>query len=324
MTTQVVQWNNNTKLILFELPEDDWKAQENAKEAALKDGFSLDDLYYLWGTVKQLNDDNLEDWGFNFYEVALYEGYIFEGGTENTFYGKKNKRQLEEQGIISERDREAGLFVTGVQGFDDILHILHKEDGSLLLTCFREGIESWSFQGKLEMVADKISAWYTNEFVIPVVGKNRLKFAKPGDAGVDLKAENECDVYPKGYREARGAGEGLSDFELQAKRNNVTIVHTGLHMAIPEGYMGIVVPRSGLALKYGIQVMNTPGIIDSGYRGEIMIGLVNHGNEAFHIKEGDRVAQLIIVPFQAPVFLSVDTLGETERGNGGFGSTGIK
>lgn len=322
MTTQVVQWNNNTKLILFELPEDDWKAQEAAKEAALKDGFSLDDLYYLRGTVKQMNDDNLQDWGFNFYEVALYEGYITDKDIENTIYGKKNKRQLEEQGIISEWDQAEGLFVTGVQGFSDVLHILPVEDDKLLLTCFREGIEEWSFQGKLEMVADKICAWYTNEYVIPVVGKNRLKFAKPGDAGVDLKAENECDVYPKGQQ--GGSSEGLSDFELQAKRNNVTIVHTGLHMAIPEGYMGLVVPRSGISLKHGIQVMNTPGIIDSGYRGEIMIGLVNHGNEVFHINKDERVAQLIIVPFQAPVFLSVDTLGETERGDGGFGSTGIK
>ena len=322
MTTQIVQWKNNTKLFVFELPEDEWDAQEDVKEAALKDGFSLDDLYYLWGTVKQLNDDNLEDWGFNFYEVALYQGYIFEGGTENTSYGKKNKRQLEQQGIISEQKREAGLFVTGVPGFSDILHILPVEDDKLLLTCYQEGIEEWSFQGKLEMVADKISAWYTNEYVIPVVGKNHLKFAKPGDAGVDLKAENECDVYPKGWQGE--SSEGLSDFELQAKRNNVTIVHTGLHMAIPTGYMGIVVPRSGIALKHGIQVMNTPGIIDSGYRGEIMIGLVNHGNEVFHINKDDRIAQLIIVPFQAPVFLSVDTLGETERGDGGFGSTGIK
>lgn len=88
--------------------------------------------------------------------------------------------------------------------------------------------------------------------------------------------------------------------------------------------MGIIVPRSGVALKHGVQVVNTPGIIDSGYRGEIMIGLVNHGNELYHVNEGDRVAQLIIVPFRAPSFIGVDTLGGTERGVGGFGSTGIK
>lgn len=317
---ETVKWKNDTTLGLFEVPGDEWDAQEAAKEAALKDGFSLDDFYYLQGTVKQINDDNLQVYGFSPLEVTLYEGYIVKCGAEDTSYGKKNKRQIEEQGILSER--QEGLFVTCVPGFSDILHILYVGDGKYLLTCYQEGIESWSFQGKLEMVADKICAWYTNEYVIPVVGKNHLKFAKPGDAGVDLKAENECDVYPKGQQDE--SSEGLSDFELQAKRNNVTIVHTGLHMAIPAGYMGIVVPRSGIALKHGIQVVNTPGIIDSGYRGEIMIGLVNHGNELYHVNKGDRVAQLIIVPFRTPSFIGVDTLGETERGVGGFGSTGIK
>lgn len=307
----VVKWKNDTSLGLFEVPDN----EQGAQIVQDFDGFSPYDFYYLQGTVKQINDDNLQAYGFN-----LYEGYTLKGGTEDTFYGKKTKHQLADQGILSEH--QEGLFVTGVQGFSDILHILYAEDGKYLLTCYQDGAESWSFQGKLEMVADKISAWYTNEYVIPVVGKNHLKFAKPGDAGVDLKAINECTVYPKGQQGE--SSEGLSDFELQAKRNNVTIVHTGLHMAIPKGYMGIIVPRSGLALKHGIQVMNTPGIIDSGYRGEIMIGLVNHGNEVFHVNKDDRVAQLIIVPFQAPVFLSVDTLGETERGNGGFGSTGIQ
>lgn len=316
----VVKWKNDTSLGLFEVPDN----EQGARAVQDFDGFSPYDFYYLQGTVKQINDDNLQAYGFSPLEVTLYEGYIFEGGTENTFYGKKNKRQLMEQGIISECDRVAGLFVTGVPGLSDILHILYVGDGKYLLTCYQDGIESRSYQGKLEMVADKICAWYTNEYVIPVVGKNHLKFAKPGDAGVDLKAENECDVYPKGWQGEKGEEQGLSDFELQAQSNNVTVVHTGLHMAIPSGCMGIIVPRSGIALKHGIQVMNTPGIIDSGYRGEIMIGLVNHGNEVFHINKGDRVAQLIIVPFRVPTFLSVDTLGETERGDDGFGSTGIK
>ena len=315
---KTVKWKNDTTLGLFEVPDN----EQGAQIVRDFDGFSPYDFYYLQGVVKQINDDNLQDYGFNLYEVTLYEGYIVKGGTEDTFNGKKNKRQLAEQGILAEQ--QEGLFVTGVQGFSDILHILYAGDGKYLLTCYQDGAESWSFKGKLMLVADKIYDWYNHDYAVPFVGKNSLKFAKPGDAGVDLKAENECDVYPYGYSGDKGPDDGLSDFELQAKRNNVTIVHTGLHMAIPKGYMGIVVSRSGLALKHGIQVMNTPGIIDSGYRGEIMIGLVNHGNEVLHIKEGDRVAQLIIVPFQAPVFLSVDTLGETERGDGGFGSTGIQ
>lgn len=312
----VVKWKNDTSLGLFEVPDN----EQGAQAVQDFDGFSPYDFYYLQGTVKQINDDNLQAYGFNPLEVTLYEGYIVKCDAEDTSYGKKNKRQIEEQGILSER--QEGLFVTCVPGFSAILHILYVGDGKYLLTCYQDGAEEWSFKGKLAMVADKIYNWYVSDYVIPFVGKTSLKFAKPGDAGVDLKAENVCDVYPKGQQGE--SSESLSDFELQAKRNNVTIVHTGLHMAIPNGYMGLVVSRSGLALKHGIQVMNTPGILDSGYRGEIMIGLVNHGNEVFHINKGDRVAQLIIVPFQAPVFLSVDTLGETERGNGGFGSTGIK
>lgn len=313
----VVKWKNDTSLGLFEVPDN----EQGARAVQDFDGFSPYDFYYLQGAVKQINDDNLQAYGFSPLEVTLYEGYIVKCGAEDTSYGKKNKRQIEEQGILSER--QEGLFMTCVPGFSDILHILYVGDGKYLLTCYQDGAESWSFKGKLAMVADKVCAWYTNEYVIPVVGKNHLKFAKPGDAGVDLKAENECGVYPKGWQGEKGADKGLSDFELKARSNNVTVVHTGLHMAIPKGYMGIVVPRSGIALKHGIQVVNTPGIIDSGYRGEIMIGLVNHGNELYHVNKGDRVAQLIIVPFRTPNFIGVDTLGETERGVGGFGSTGI-
>lgn len=314
---KTVKWKNDTTLGLFEVPDN----EQGAQIVQDFDGFSPYDFYYLQGVVKQINDDNLQDYGFNLYEVALYEGYIVRGDTEDTFYGKKNKHQLAEQGILAEQ--QEGLFVTGVQGFSDILHILYAGDGKYLLTCYQDGAESWSFKGKLMLVADKIYDWYNNDYAIPFIGKNRLKFAKPGDAGVDLKAVNECNVYPYGYDGKKDGNDGLSEFELQAKSNNVTVVHTGLHMAIPEGHMGIVVPRSGIALKHGIQVVNTPGIIDSGYRGEIMIGLVNHGNKVYHIDKGDRVAQLIIVPFRAPAFISVDTLGETERGDGGFGSTGV-
>lgn len=314
---ETVKWKNDTTLGLLEVPDN----EQGARAVQDFDGFSPYDFYYLQGTVKQINDDNLQAYGFSPLEVTLYEGYIVKCGAEDTSYGKKNKSQIEEQGILSER--QEGLFMTCVPGISDTLHILYVGDGKYLLTCYRDGAESWSFQGKLEMVADKIYSWYTNEYVIPVVGKSHLKFAKPGDAGVDLKAVNECNVYPKGWQGEKSDEQGLSDFELQAQSNNVTIVHTELHVAIPERYMGIIVPRSGIALKHGVQVVNTPGIIDSGYRGEIMIGLVNHGNELYHVNKGDRVAQLIIVPFRTPSFIGVDTLGETERGVGGFGSTGI-
>ena len=99
-------------------------------------------------------------------------------------------------------------------------------------------------------------------------------------------------------------------------------VATGLAMAIPHGYEIQVRPRSGLALKHGISVPNAPGTIDSDYRGELKVILINHGTEPFEIRRGDRVAQLVLAPVTRASWLPVDQLDETERGAGGFGSTG--
>lgn len=99
-------------------------------------------------------------------------------------------------------------------------------------------------------------------------------------------------------------------------------VATGLALAIPEGYEIQVRPRSGLALKHGITVPNTPGTIDSDYRGELKVILINHGAEPFVIARGDRVAQLVLAPVVQAVWDEVDELDATERGEGGFGSTG--
>ncbi|ALE15562.1 Deoxyuridine 5'-triphosphate nucleotidohydrolase [Altererythrobacter epoxidivorans] len=99
-------------------------------------------------------------------------------------------------------------------------------------------------------------------------------------------------------------------------------VATGLAMAIPEGYEIQVRPRSGLAFKHGITVPNTPGTIDSDYRGELKVLLINHGTEPFPIQRGDRVAQLVLAPVTQAAWEEVDSLDETERGSGGFGSTG--
>ena len=101
-------------------------------------------------------------------------------------------------------------------------------------------------------------------------------------------------------------------------------VATGLALAIPQGFEVQVRPRSGLALKHGISLPNTPGTIDSDYRGELKIILINLGAEAFEIKRGDRIAQLIIAPVQLGRMIEVETLDETVRGVGGFGSTGVQ
>jgi len=100
------------------------------------------------------------------------------------------------------------------------------------------------------------------------------------------------------------------------------LVPTGLAMALPAGYEAQIRPRSGLAYKHGITCLNTPGTIDADYRGEVKVLLINHGEHAFDIHRGERIAQMIIAPITQPAFKSVEILSETARGSGGFGSTG--
>jgi len=125
-------------------------------------------------------------------------------------------------------------------------------------------------------------------------------YATAGAAGMDVLAAEDVTI-PPGARHA---------------------VATGLAMAIPAGYEIQVRPRSGLALKHGITVPNTPGTIDSDYRGELKVILINHGSEPFAIRRGDRVAQLVLAPVVHAAWEEVESLDETARGTGGFGSTG--
>lgn len=126
-------------------------------------------------------------------------------------------------------------------------------------------------------------------------------YANPGDAGLDLYAAKDVTLQP-GQR---------------------VMIPTGIAIAIPQGYAGFVQPRSGLAAKQGFSIVNTPGLIDSGYRGEIgVIGLNTDTQSEITIKRGDRVAQLVIQEVPVVELLEVDELDETERSSGGFGSTG--
>ncbi|MBQ5906568.1 MAG: dUTP diphosphatase [Spirochaetia bacterium] len=125
-----------------------------------------------------------------------------------------------------------------------------------------------------------------------------------GAAGADVRAFlNEPVVIPVGKR---------------------AMIPTGLFFAIPEGFEIQVRPRSGLAAKNGVTVLNTPGTIDSDYRGEVKIILINLGDADFTVNNGDRIAQLIVAPVTQGIFVKTDKLDETERGAGGFGSTGVK
>lgn len=102
------------------------------------------------------------------------------------------------------------------------------------------------------------------------------------------------------------------------------LVPTGLFIALPEGFEAQVRPRSGLALKHGITVLNTPGTIDADYRGEVMVLLVNFSQEEFVIHDGERIAQMVIARHEQGYFVEVESLDETERGTGGYGHTGVK
>ena len=103
-----------------------------------------------------------------------------------------------------------------------------------------------------------------------------------------------------------------------------TLIPTGLYMALPAGYEAQVRPRSGLAIKHGITVLNTPGTIDADYRGEVCVILINLSNEPFVINDGERIAQMVIAKHEQPELVQVDVLDETERGAGGFGHSGRK
>lgn len=129
------------------------------------------------------------------------------------------------------------------------------------------------------------------------------------------------------YESAHAAGMDIRAAlkePLQLKPGMRSLVPTGLHMALPDGYEAQIRPRSGLAYKHGITLLNTPGTIDSDYRGELKVLMINLGDETFQIDHGDRIAQMIVAPVSRAEIQDVVTLPESERGEGGFGSTGMQ
>ncbi len=132
------------------------------------------------------------------------------------------------------------------------------------------------------------------------------------------------DIQLPRYQSAEAAGMDLvsaEDVNLEPGQRHA--VSTGLSLEIPQGFEGQVRPRSGLALKAGLTCLNSPGTIDSDYRGEVKVILVNLSRELAKIRRGDRIAQLVIAPVSRAVLVEVESLSETQRGGGGFGSTGV-
>ena len=128
------------------------------------------------------------------------------------------------------------------------------------------------------------------------------------------------------------ATEKSAGMDLRANINEPIVLHpmerrlinTGLHIALPDGFEAQVRPRSGLALKHGVTVLNSPGTIDADYRGEIMVLLINLSQQDFVIRNGERIAQLVVARYEGAQWVEVECLDETERGTGGYGHTGVK
>ena len=127
------------------------------------------------------------------------------------------------------------------------------------------------------------------------------QYAHLDDSGADLCANEDIDIWPGDYYP----------------------VKTGIHLWLLNGYEGQIRSRSGLAAKYGVHVLNSPGTIDQGYTGELFVILINHGQDKFHVRKGDRIAQLVIAPYTQVIFQEVNIISESERGENGLGSTGI-
>lgn len=142
---------------------------------------------------------------------------------------------------------------------------------------------------------------------VKIVNKSRHQlpqYSTACSAGMDLRANIDSPIVLRPFQRA--------------------LVPTGLFISLPEGYEAQVRPRSGLAFKYGITVLNTPGTIDADYRGEIGVILVNLGQEDFVVNDGERIAQMVVARYEQVELLAVETLDETERGAGGFGHSGVK
>lgn len=170
-----------------------------------------------------------------------------------------------------------------------VVSVINKRVGNKLLTANYECLNcktTWFEVEKMKVVCKGEKPSYTNEYA----------------AGLDIRANNNepITIYPGEY----------------------TSVPTNLAVEIPRGHFGMIVPRSGLGFKHRITLINDVGIIDEDYRGKIGIKLVNDSNKPYMIEKGDRVAQMIIIPYIQPKLIFVDELEETERGNKGFGSTG--
>lgn len=203
--------------------------------------------------------------------------------------------------------------------------IMADIDKSDFFTNVKDGLDDRYSSNKPEIVEVMIG---DKKLLVPFVNisNNPLpEYKTKGSSGMDLHADIDNDRFVNINTQL----ELKEDIDFMYKGDKVSVlpgkrcaIPTGLFTSLPEGYEAQMRPRSGLAIKKGITLINTPGTIDNDYRGEIIMLVINHSNSAYHIKHSDRIAQLIIAKFEQCTPILVDALPETERGEGGMGHTG--
>ena len=142
---------------------------------------------------------------------------------------------------------------------------------------------------------------------------------------IPTKVDNEAYTPTKAYEGTSAAYDLRAEIPepITLYALDRVVISTGVRLHLPEGTVGLVCPRSGIAVKKGITVLNSPGVVDSGYRGDVGVILFNSGEDPFVVQRGDRIAQLVVLPVLHPSLEFVESLDDTERGEGGFGSTGV-
>jgi dUTP pyrophosphatase len=275
---------------------------------------------HLQGLLDRL-DDILES-----HDAAVFLPSFYRAGPPRIFIGRDNIRLLAKQRVgIHYEEPPIDLAARGYRdhGWGRFLMVYEFEPGKEF-EFEMEGLEmerEFSQEELVEAVRE-----FRNKLgivdLVPLLEMQRLAGLKP--RGVPLRIKKlDPDITPPAYAHDGDAGLDLCSAEdVDLEPGERAMVSTGFAMALPEGYAAFVQPRSGLAARHGISIVNTPGLIDCHYRGEVKIILINLGRETFEIKRGDRIAQMVIQKVESVRVEVVDELDDTARGEGGFGSTG--
>jgi dUTP pyrophosphatase len=260
------------------------------------------------------------------HDSAVYLTSFYRAGPPRIFIGRDTIKLLAKEKVgIHYEEPPIDLVARGYEdlGWGDFLIIYEFEPGKDF------EFEMGGFEMEKEFSREELIE-AIREFrdrlgvvdLVPLLEMRRLGAVKPRDPSLRIK-KLDPEITLPAYAPDGDAGLDLCSAEdVDLEPGERAVVSTGFAMALPEGYAAFVQPRSGLAARHGISIVNTPGLIDCHYRGEVKIILINLGREAFEVKRGDRIAQMVIQKVESVRVEAVDELDDTARGSGGFGSTG--